>query len=177
MCFSSTIVDNSIDGATPIVRWVAHGGKQDRCQLGSCEQIDRPNQVVHCIEEAVRLSVEPCVGQQCIEDSGILNAHIEVCSHFLREGGPSELEPDTQTAMFRLGQSSVHFAHVMRKGGYNAVKKFPAEFDTVHAARTAVLLFTDFLQQAEAACRRQWHLYCAVLCIRYTVYCIYYSTV
>ena len=43
-------------------RWVAHGGKQDRCQLGSCEQMDRPKQVVQHIEEAVRESVEPCLG-------------------------------------------------------------------------------------------------------------------
>eukprot|EP00434_Breviolum_minutum_P043959 symbB.v1.2.039208.t1/scaffold6410.1/size18337/1 len=135
--------------------WVAHGGKQDRCQLGSCEQMDRPKQVVQHIEEAVRESVEPCLGRECIEDSGGLSQAIEVCSHFLREGGPPDLKPDTQAALFQLGQSSVHFAHVMRSCGYNAVKKFPAEFDTVHATRTAVLLFTDFLPQAEAACRRQ----------------------
>lgn len=137
-------------------RWVAHGGKQDRCQLGSCEQMDRPKQVVQHIEEAVRESVESCLGRECIEDSGGLSQAIEVCSHFLREGGPPDLKPDTQAALFQLGQSSVHFAHVMRSCGYNAVKKFPAEFDTVHATRTAVLLFTDFLPQAEAACRRQF---------------------
>ncbi len=170
-------------------RWVAHGGKQDRCQLGSCEQIDRPDHIVRCIEEAVQSSVEPCigvrdVGQECIEDN--LNKDVEICSHFLREGGPSELEPDTQAALFQLGQTSIHLAHVLRQGGYNAVKKFPDEFDTIHAARAAVLLFTDFLAQAYEACRRDLEVTVSDICtvtsaVPYTViivitfYCFVYN--
>ena len=131
------IVLAKVDGAT--LRFLACSGKFDRCQLGHASNLGVDQKLLASIKEVLRggvvaLQPSPSTHQQ----SGVAEL-VSVCLQVFSQPDALESVQKVQAKLLCVAKFDPVVAHVIRKLGFTAVKKFPDSFDTPEACRLAFL--------------------------------------
>ena len=135
-------------------RFVAVGGKMDRCQLGHTDQIARLEKLKDTIRDSVVATFAEALHP--IHHEGTTDVIKDLFSAYISFGNDPEssiLRDGLHQALFQYARCDDEIAGLIRCMGFTAIKKFPDDFDSLHPGTLALLMGTRFLAEASSAMR------------------------
>lgn len=145
-----------------VSRWIAHGGKLDRCQLGHLSQVRQVERLEGTLTELVKNksvsheSLEvPCIQDEpgastADHEKELLSVCLEVFNNPVLE---ADLHAKVQFLLWNTASEDKFCAFVIHKFGYTLRAKFPKDFDYRKACELVYLHFTGLLKDLNAAIR------------------------
>ncbi len=136
-------------------RWVADGGKFDRCHLGHGGQLDR----IKALEEKINAAVASGLGQKGVvqNQQGQINKLVETAKEVLKNPDCGDASVELRVLLLQIAKVNRTVAYLIRSLGFKTTAKFPESFDMATASRRTVLHFSSFIEDVTSALKKGNH--------------------